>query len=86
MAADCSVPASVTPSAAVLRMRDAIFTLVAGVAGFPDALSIWAEASSSTDFIVETSSGLKSIGDIFVMQAPVAAGIAQQRDPNATLV
>jgi hypothetical protein len=55
-------------------MRDAIFALVAGVAGLPDALSIWAEASSSTDFIVETSSGLKSIGEILVMRTPVGEG------------
>jgi hypothetical protein len=52
----------------------------------PDALSIWAEANSSTDFIVKTSSGLKSIGEIFVMRAPFAADIARHRDSNATLV
>jgi len=62
-------------------MRDAIFALVADVAGLPDALSIWAEAFSSTDFIIEINSGLKSFGEIFVMRAP----IARQRDPNATL-
>jgi hypothetical protein len=67
-------------------MRDAIFTLVAGVAGLPDALSIWAEANSSTDFIVKTSSGLKSIGEIFVMRTPVGADIARHRDSNATPV
>jgi hypothetical protein len=56
-------------------MRDAIFTLIAAVAGLPDALSIWAEAASSTDFIVETSSGLKSFGEIRVMHSPVAADL-----------
>ena len=44
-----------TPAAAVARIRDAIFTLVAGVAGLPDALSTWAEAASSTDFIIESA-------------------------------
>jgi hypothetical protein len=53
-------------------MRDAIFALVADVAGLPDALSIWAEARSSTDFIIEINSGLKSIGEIFVMRTPMA--------------
>ena len=48
------------PSATVLRMRDAIFALVADVAGLPGSLSISAEAFSSTDFIIETNSGLKS--------------------------
>ena len=38
-------------------MRDAILALVAGVTGLPDELSIWAEAASRADFIVETSFG-----------------------------
>ena len=67
-------------------MRDAIFTLIADVAGLPDALSMWAEAASSTDFIIETSSGSKSFGEILVMRTPVGADIARQRDSNATLV
>ena len=67
-------------------MRDAIFTLIAGVAEMPDVLSIWAEAASSTDFIIETSSGLKSFGEILVMRTPVDADIARQRDSNATPV
>ena len=53
-------------------MRDAIFTLIAGVAGLPDALSTWTDAASSTDFIIETSSGLNSFGEIFVMRTPLA--------------
>src|SRR3954471_19448284 len=72
IATECNFPASVIPAAAVARMRDAIFALVAAVAGLPDALSICAAACSSTDFINETSSGLKSIGEIFVMLAPSA--------------
>jgi hypothetical protein len=39
MATNRNVSASVTPSAAFLRMRDAILTLVAGVAGLPEELS-----------------------------------------------
>ena len=53
-------------------MRDAIFAFIAGVADLPDELSRWDEAASSTNFIVETNSGLKSIGEIFVMRAPLA--------------
>jgi hypothetical protein len=34
------LPASVTPLAAVAKMRDAIFTLVADVAALTDSLSI----------------------------------------------
>ena len=49
--------ASVTPSAALLTMRDAILAFVAVVAGLPDELSIWAEAASNTSFIVEIASG-----------------------------
>jgi hypothetical protein len=40
MATDRNLSASVTPSAAFLRMREAIFALVAGVAGLPDELSV----------------------------------------------
>src|ERR1700712_1777947 len=86
IAADRNWPASVTPWAAVARMRDAIFALVADVAGLPDAVSTWAEAASSTDFIVKTSSGSKPLGEILVMHTPVGADIARQRDPNTTLV
>jgi hypothetical protein len=86
IAADRNWPASVTPRAADARMRDAIFTLIADVAGLPDALSTWAEAASSTDLIIETSSGSKSFGEILIMRTPVDAEIAPQRDPNTTLV
>ena len=40
MAANLNVSASVTPSAAFLRMQDAILALVAGVAGLPEESSI----------------------------------------------
>ena len=68
---------SVTPSAALLTMRDAILAFVAGVAGLPDKLSRWAEAASRADFIVETSFGLKPTGEIFFMVLPVGTGVAR---------
>ena len=70
--------ASVTPSAALLTIRDAILAFVAGVAGLPDELSIWAEAASRADFIVETSFGLKPTGEIFFMLLlSVGTGVAR---------
>jgi len=46
MAASFNVLAPVTPSAALLTMRDAIRASVAGVVGLPDELCIRAEAAS----------------------------------------